>query len=131
WAAGQNLNTASASVGYTDGAGNSTSANDSDDANYFGAEPSLTIVKIGILHNDVVTPNSRTDAGDRVDYSFTVTNTGNVTLTGVTVTDSFTATNCLIGTLTPGAMDSTTCSASHTLTQPEVDSGSVSNTALA
>src|SRR5438309_1395198 len=37
WHAGQNTNTAAASVGYTDGAGNTASANDSDDANYFVA----------------------------------------------------------------------------------------------
>ncbi|MBK9726081.1 MAG: DUF11 domain-containing protein [Actinomycetales bacterium] len=36
-------------------------------------------------------PTTVTAAGDTVDYSFVVTNTGNVTVTGITVTDTFTA----------------------------------------
>ena len=46
--------------------------------------PALSIVK-------TADPTTVTAAGDTVDYSFVVTNTGNVTVTGITVTDTFTA----------------------------------------
>ena len=35
----------------------------------------------------VVAPADRADAGDRIAYTLTATNVGNVTLTGVTVSD--------------------------------------------
>ncbi|HEY3338144.1 MAG TPA: GEVED domain-containing protein [Propionicimonas sp.] len=72
---------------------------------------------------------SGTTAGSTIAYTFLVTNTGNVTLTSVAVADSIVpAVACPATTLAPGA--STTCTASHTLTQADVDAGSVVNTAL-
>src|SRR5262249_35475900 len=94
------------------------------------AAPSLNLTKTPTLHQDVVAPNNRVDPGDTISYAFTVTNTGNVTLTGVTLTDPLTSLNCLVGTLAPGQSNST-CIATYTLTQGDVDSGSVSNTATA
>ncbi len=77
-----------------------------------------------------------TSAGQTIGYSFLVTNTGNVTLTGVTVDDTdFTGTGvlsaiaCPATTLVPGA--STTCTATYTVTQADVDAGGVTNTATA
>ena len=68
--------------------------------------------------------------GDVINYTFTVTNTGNVTLTGVTVTDSKeTVAGGPIASLAPGASDSTTFTASHTVTQADLDAGSFLNTA--
>ncbi len=68
-------------------------------------------------------------AGGVVAYSFLVTNTGNVTLTSIAVGDSKVAVvSCPVTTLAPGA--TTTCTASYTLTQADVDAGSVVNTAL-
>ncbi|MFN8195561.1 MAG: GEVED domain-containing protein [Nocardioidaceae bacterium] len=73
---------------------------------------------------------SGSSAGDTVDYTFLVTNVGNVTLTGVTVGDPLVAAvDCPVTTLAPGA--STTCTATYTLTQADVDAGSVTNTATA
>jgi uncharacterized repeat protein (TIGR01451 family) len=129
WATGEQVDEATVVGSYTDDGGNVASPTDTDRAHYLGASPSLSLEKSGTLKNDVVAPSSRTDAGDKVLYTFTVTNTGNVTLTGVTVSDSFTSTNCVIPSLAPGASDSLTCSASHTLSQADVDGGSVSNTA--
>ena len=81
-------------------------------------------------------PTTVTAAGDTVDYSFVVTNTGNVTVTGITVTDTFTApagpeltVTCPDTTLAPAA--STTCTASYTVTQADVDAGSIVNSAVA
>jgi uncharacterized repeat protein (TIGR01451 family) len=93
------------------------------------AGPALTLVKSA-------NPTSVSAAGDTVTYSFLVTNTGNVELTGITVTETrFTGTNimptatCLVTTLAPGA--STTCTATYTVTQADVNAGSVTNTATA
>ena len=70
------------------------------------------------------------DAGDTIDYSFVVTNTGNVTLTSVAVTDvKVGAVSCPATTLLPGA--STTCTATYTLTQGDIDAGHVANSATA
>ncbi len=70
------------------------------------------------------------EAGETIDYIFTVTNTGNVTLTGITVDDPLVgAVDCLVTTLAP--TESVTCTATYTLTQADVDAGQVENTATA
>ena len=72
--------------------------------------------------------NGRVDAGDTIGYRFVLTNTGAVTLTDVTVADPKTGpVSCPTATLAPGA--STTCTADYTITQADVDSGTVNNTA--
>ncbi len=68
--------------------------------------------------------------GAVVPYTFTVENTGNVTLTGVAVTDAKIGTiTCPVGTLAPNA--STTCTGSYTISQADVRAGKVDNTATA
>jgi len=83
--------------------------------------------------------------GDLVTYSFAVTNTGNVTLTNLTIDDGtawvdaltpgFTGTGtlsaitCPTTTLAPGA--SAICTATYKVTQPDLDKGSVNNVAKA
>ena len=65
-----------------------------------------------------------------ITYSYRVTNTGNVTLTSVGVTDpmpGLSAINCNgVTSLAPGA--SVTCTATYTTTQADVDAGSITNT---
>lgn len=75
-------------------------------------------------------------AGDVVTYSFAVTDTGNTTLdtvgvndTGFTGTGPLGAITCPATTLVPG--QTTTCTARYTLTQADVDAGTVTNTAIA
>ena len=73
-------------------------------------------------------------AGDIVDYALVVSNTGNITLTDVTVTDPLTGTSESVGSLAPGA--TATVSASYAITQADLDSngggdGDVDNTATA
>ncbi|MCM3778694.1 DUF7507 domain-containing protein [Microbacterium hydrocarbonoxydans] len=91
--------------------------------------PALTIDK-------TATPTAITAAGQTITYSFLVTNTGNVTLTNVTVTETdfsgtgdLSAIACPAGaaSLAPGA--SVTCSATYIVTQADVDAGSVTNAA--
>ena len=77
-----------------------------------------------------VNDNDRVDAGDRIDYRFTITNTGAVTLTDLMVDDPKTGpVNCPTGTVAPG--DTTTCTVSYLITQADVDAGTVDNTATA
>ena len=69
--------------------------------------------------------------GETISYSFTVTNTGNVTLTDVMVTDpKVTVLGGPIGTLAVGASDSTTFTASYTIDQVDIDAGFVDNLAM-
>ena len=68
--------------------------------------------------------------GRRIDYSFIVTNTGNVTLSrrsASATTTSMTLPVCDVPRLAPG--ESATCTASHTVTQADLDAGSVTNNA--
>jgi len=74
--------------------------------------------------------------GDVLNYTVAVTNTGNVTLTGVTVIDPLTGQNISGVTLAPGA--TTTYNTSYTLTQADLDragnagsDGDIDNTATA
>ena len=89
---------------------------------------------IGVLKTAVApgSGNTYSGPGQTIDYSYKVTNTGNVTLTSVTVTDPMTGLQdlmCPSSTLAP--MASETCTATYTTTQSDVDNGSVSNTGTA
>lgn len=73
--------------------------------------------------------------GDDVEYSFTVENTGNVTLTGIEITDALEGVSAVeygtwpgaAGTLAPG--QSVTATANYELTQSDLDAGSLTNNA--
>ena len=94
--------------------------------------PSISLEKSGSIADDVVAPAGVVNAGDRVEYQFTVQNTGNVTLTDVTVTDAdpdVALSGCVIGTLGVGEVDSDSCTGSYTLTQDDIDAGAFTNTA--
>src|SRR5262249_38686039 len=69
--------------------------------------------------------------GQVISYTYVVTNTGNVTLLGqVSVTDDKVSVICPPSTvLAPGA--STTCTASHSITQVDLDVGLITNAASA
>ncbi|HTL42672.1 MAG TPA: hypothetical protein VL294_14470 [Pseudolysinimonas sp.] len=91
--------------------------------------PDLTLLKS-------VSPTTADAAGDTVAYSFLVTNTGNVTLSSLGITETAfggsgatPAASCPVSTLAPTA--STTCTASYALTQDDIDAGTVVNTAVA
>ncbi|MFA9192760.1 hypothetical protein AAGV28_15410, partial [Flavobacterium sp. FZUC8N2.13] len=76
--------------------------------------------------------DGKTNVGDQITYAFVVKNTGNVTLTNVTVTDNnATVTGGPIATLAPGASDTTTFTAIHTITLEDINAGIVYNLATA
>ncbi len=91
--------------------------------------PSLTLDKVAGPLTDPDT--NGVDLGDTITYTFTVQNTGNVTLTALAVTDAKVGTvTCPVTSLAPGA--STTCTAApYALTQADLDAGVANNTATA
>jgi uncharacterized repeat protein (TIGR01451 family) len=85
----------------------------------------------------VIDANStgHTDAGDTVTYTYAVVNSGNVALSGLTVDDDRMTTGILpscpggtnvIASLNTGLQQ--TCTATYTLTQADLDAGTVSST---
>ena len=94
------------------------------------ANPALGITKTGTLNDDDGTTGL--SAGDTISYAFTVTNTGNTTLTNIEVTDpKATVTGTTIASLASGASDTTSYTASYTLLQADIDAGTFTNTATA
>ncbi|CAO1654070.1 DUF11 domain-containing protein [Salinibacterium sp. NYA9b] len=97
----------------------------------------IAAAAIETTKNGALEAGSTGFAGDIIDYSFTVRNSGNVTLTGVTLTDPLTGLSALTytwptatdGTLAPG--QSATAVATYELTQADVDAGKVDNTVTA
>ncbi len=115
----------------TSAAGSGVESNVSSAVVTASQSTSLTVVKSA-------TPSGPDDfvVGQVIDYSFVVTNTGNVTVTNVSIDEtafdgsgSLSPAVCPTTPLAPGAQ--VTCTASYTLTQADVDNGSVSNTATA
>ena len=77
-----------------------------------------------------------TQAGQSVSYRFLATNTGNVTVSGLTIVDTLTSPAgpaltiaCPATTLLPGT--ATTCTATYRVTQADIDHGQVDNSAVA
>jgi uncharacterized repeat protein (TIGR01451 family) len=92
------------------------------------AGPGIAVVKTA----NAAGIQNPTRVGDPITYSFTVTNTGNTTLTNVTLTDplpGLTLTGGPIATLAPGASDGTTFSGTYAVTQADIDAGQVQNQA--
>lgn len=106
-------------------------------AETFQVEPSP-----GINLEKIASPNDRESfqVGQEITYTFTATNTGNVPLTNVTVNDTgFTGTGELGPVECPGGNGNVSldvgaqvaCTATYTLTQADIDAGSITNQANA
>ncbi len=99
------------------------------------AESSATVTANqapGISLGKSSAPTSFSAAGASIAYSYLVTNTGNVTLDPVTVTDpmpGLSPVTCPDASLAP--QGSETCTATYTTTQTDVDAGSIGNTGTA
>lgn len=116
-------------------------ATDPDRATVSGGDTAVVLVpaasslsldkQAGAVTDTDVPVNGAGDLGDTITYTFLVTNTGNTTLTIVSISDpalNLAALQC-VATLAPG--EATTCTAVHALTQDEVDDGGIINTATA
>ena len=92
--------------------------------------PGIATIKTGTID---LGSDYQASVNDIVTYQFAVTNTGNVTLSNVTMTDTgaIFAPVKTIATLAPGATDTTTFVATHKLTAAEVAAGQAQNQALA
>ena len=112
---------------------NSTDSNQDDETVTAVQSPVLSQTKSGVLDMTVVAPSNRADVGDKINYTITATNSGNVTLNNVTVVDpllgTLTCTPVQPATLAPGA--SITCLGSYTLTQGDINAGNVHNVSTA
>ena len=116
----------SATITPLGGVASSTSA--CADTPFVEAAPALTLVKT------VTSGSPYAVVGDVVAYQYVVSNTGDVTLTApITVSDDrIAAVSCPAlpaGGLAPGA--SIPCTGSYTITQGDIDAGSVTNVASA
>ncbi len=91
---------------------------------------SIALIKTGVFNDE--DQDGCSDVGETISYTFTVVNTGNVTLSDITVTDPLVSvTGGPLATLGVGQSDSTTFGATYAITQADIDNGSVSNQATA
>jgi len=94
--------------------------------------PSIALVKVGSYDDLNDDGDCISAVGDTIAYTFTVTNTGSVTLTNVLVTDPLvTMVGGPIASLAPGATDTTSYTASYSITQQDIDAGQFTNQATA
>ncbi|WP_254504134.1 choice-of-anchor L domain-containing protein [Aquimarina spinulae] len=94
-------------------------------------QPLLDITKTstGVVDTNA---NGIIDAGDTINYTFVVTNTGNIDLTGISVTDAnATVVPATTIDLVAGAVDNSTYTASYIITAGDITAGNFSNTAVA
>ncbi len=93
----------------------------------FIPKPSIKIEKTGTFNNEI--NNDFADVGETISYEFLVTNTGNVTLTNISVTDKYIPSTITGGVTVLQPEQSTTFKASYTITQEDIDNGSFYNEA--
>ena len=89
----------------------------------------VTVPYAGLTIVKAVQETAYSAAGQTLHYTFTVTNTGNLPVSSLTVTDSVigAAVSCPVTTLAPGA--STTCTGTYVTADCDVDAGRITNTA--
>src|SRR5690606_26485381 len=91
--------------------------------------PAFTLVKALTPINCDAATTAYNAVGDVLEYTITVTNTGNVTLENIEVNDALTGLTETIASLAPNGVE--TFTTTYTITQADLDNGSVLNTATA
>jgi uncharacterized repeat protein (TIGR01451 family) len=100
--------------------------------------PSIPNPHVRIVKSATVVPSADQSGyklGDKISYSYVVTNVGNTTLQSVSVTDptigSVTCPTPAAPGLAPGQSETCTADSQHTVTQADVDAGKIVDTATA
>jgi hypothetical protein len=90
--------------------------------------PGIDLMKSGVFQDE--NGDGIAQVGETIAYTFVVENTGNVTLTNVTVIDPLvTVMGGPIASLASGVIDNSTFTGSYVLTQTDIDNGMVMNVA--
>ncbi|MEO1238533.1 MAG: SdrD B-like domain-containing protein, partial [Pseudomonadota bacterium] len=89
--------------------------------------PGIALIKTA--DTSALSANPQVD--EVITYSFTVTNTGNVTLTDITIEENLigAVVSGTIASLEPGGIDTDTITATYEITQDDIDAGEVENSA--
>ena len=97
--------------------------------------PSIQLSKSGAV--DDANSNGYADAGESINYTFTITNNGQVTLTDIILTDIIGGVTIIRNPLAPTPLilapaesDSSTFTGTYTLTQADIDADVFTNTAI-
>ena len=91
--------------------------------------PAIALLKSSTFNDNIIN-DGFAQLGETISYAFTVRNTGNVTLTNITLADpTVTVSGGPIAALAPGATDSTTFTASYTLVAADLLAHKVTNSA--
>ncbi|RXG20517.1 Ig-like domain-containing protein, partial [Leeuwenhoekiella aequorea] len=92
--------------------------------------PEITLVKTGLFNDE--NADTFAQVGETITYTFTVTNTGNTPVNAIAIDDAFLSINGLSiapANLLPGEVGTVT--ASYEITQTDIETGFVTNSALA
>ncbi|MDH7447836.1 DUF7507 domain-containing protein [Aquimarina sp. 2201CG14-23] len=92
------------------------------------SNPELTIYKTGVFIDG--NSDGLAQVGETIQYSFDISNTGNVTVFGINIVDPLVTINGGPINLSPGQNDNTTYTATYILTQADINTGSVTNSAI-
>jgi uncharacterized repeat protein (TIGR01451 family) len=97
--------------------------------------PHMTLTETALGYHDL-NHNGVADVGDKIDFSFKVTNDGTATLNNINVSDpdgsvSVAVTGSTIVTLAPGSFDDTSFAGTHTINSVDVAAHAFNNSAVA
>jgi gliding motility-associated-like protein/uncharacterized repeat protein (TIGR01451 family) len=111
-----------------------TDGNTEDDSTetIIDANPRINLIKTALALVDSNGDGIEGSIDDFITYTFTVQNTGNVTLTNIQLQDLLPGINLMggpIAQLIPGEIDDTTFTATYQITQADLDIGFVTNSA--
>jgi len=120
---GQVVNTASVTGTYLDETSEPQTVSDTDSETVMAdQEPGINVLK-------TASASTYSTVGEQLSFSVEITNSGNVTITDINITDELTGDNWTIDLLIPG--ESETFSTDYLVSQTELDEGSVTNTVMA
>ncbi len=109
---------------------NSYTENDPTIVNVCNIVGMISLEKTGVFQDE--NENGASDVGETISYTFSVTNTGEVTLYNITITDPLPGIQIFggpIAQLLPGETDDTTFTGIYVITEQDIENGEVVNQA--